>query len=425
LKTLHLESTELMQKIHDAKTRNIVLEGGARSSKTYSVLQYFIIDCFETKHPKEYDIIREVLGDLKATAEKDFIEILKTNGLYHEENHNMSENIYTLRGSHFNFYGAKATNAAESKKLRGRKRDKVLMNEANEMSLDTYRQLAMRTTEQIIMDYNPSEEDSFIYEHIIPRKDCTFIHSTYLDNPFLQQSIVDEIEMMKDDDPEYWNIFGLGLRGKRSGLIFPKYRIVNEFPSSCQDILYGVDFGFNDPKVVVKLGRIGKEIYVEELLYKHGMIREEFIPVLKKLIPEEYRDQEMYADSADPESIEVINREGFNIHPADKSKDSVMFGIETVRAYELCIVAGSVNVQKDVKNYKFKKDKNGKMLDKPVHAFSHACDAIRYPVYTHWGKEYKRTTLEEMKTVQIEEMETVGVGNNFEELETVGSLMDY
>jgi phage terminase large subunit len=410
---LQLHSTELFKKIHDAKTRNVVLEGGARSSKTWSVLQYFIVDAFESKKPKEYDIVRETLPALKASAMKDFEDILKSNGLYHEENHNKSENIYTVHGSHFNFYSANPATAKETKKLRGRKRDKILLNEANEMTLDTYRQVAMRTTEQVVLDYNPSEEESWIYDHIIPRKDCTFLQSTYKDNPFLEQSIIDEIELLKDDDPEYWTIYGLGRRGKRSGIIFPNYRIVPSFPENCKDILYGMDFGFNDPKVVVKLGRVGKQIFVHQLLYKRGMIREEFIPELKKLIPYESRSDEYYADSADPESIEAIYRAGFNIHPADKSKDSVLTGIEAVKAYELCITAESIDVQKDVKNYKWKKDKNGIFLDVPIHAFSHACDAIRYPVFTHWSKEYKYMTSKDMKEVNIEEMEAITVAEGY------------
>lgn len=424
MKTLALKSSEIFEKIRAAKTRKIVLEGGARSSKTVSVLQAFVVDAFESGKPKEYDIIRETLPALRASAMKDFEDIvLKPNGLYHEENHNKSENIYTVNGSHFNFYSAKTNTGAESMKLRGRKRHKILMNEANEMSLDTYRQVVLRTTEQIFLDYNPSEEDSWIYDHVIPYKDCTLIHSTYLDNPFLEQSLVDEIEFMREDDLEGWIIYGLGQRGKRTGLIFPNYRVVQEFPVECKDILYGYDFGYNDPKVVVKLGRMGKQIFVEELFYKSGVIREDFIPRLKELIPIDYRSMEQYADSADPETIEAIYRAGFNIHPSDKS---VLFGIETVKAYELCITAASINVQKDIKNYKFKKDKNGLLLDKPVHSHSHSGDAIRYPVHTHWGKEFKHTTLEEMKSARTEKLSTL---ETFEQhtgtLETVSGIRGY
>jgi phage terminase large subunit len=405
---LPIHTSEVFTKIRDSKKRNIVLEGGARSSKTYSVLQYFIVDAFESKIKKEYDIVRETLPALKATALKDFIDIMKSLGLYHEENHNMSENIYSFRGHHFNFYSTD-----DEKKLRGRKRHKILLNEPNDMPFDVYKAVDIRTTEQIIMDYNPSQEEHWIYDHIIPKKNCEFILSTYKDNPFIEQEIIDSIEAYKDDDPDYWKIFGLGQRGKRQGLIYQNWDIVPDFPSNCSDILYGLDFGFNDPKVVVKLGRLGHDIWIDELLYQQGIVREEFIPKLQELIPYDQRTKEQYADSADPESIEVICRAGFNIHPADKSKDSVLFGIETVKGYRLHITARSVNVIKDFKNYKWKVDKNGKTLDEPIHAFSHAPDAVRYPVYTHWGKEYRNVTLNDMKNVDIQELESIGAARNW------------
>lgn len=404
---LKVQTSELFEKIRDAKKRNIVLEGGARSSKTYSVLIYFIIDAFESTTPKEYDIVRQTLPALKASAMKDFLEILKANNLYDENDHNLSDHSYHLHGCTFNFYSAD-----DQQKLRGRKRHKILLNEANELSLDTYRQVSMRTTEQIVMDYNPSEEEHWIYDHVIPRNDCAFIQSTYKDNPFLEQSIIEEIENLERDDPEYWKIYGLGLRGKRTGLIYQNWDIVPDFPD-CSDVLYGLDFGFNDPKVVVRLGRIGRDVYIDEMLYERGMVREEFIPKLKELIPEEQRTKEQYADSADPESIEVIYREGFNIHPADKSKDSVMFGIETVKGYHLHITARSVNVIKDFKNYKWKVDKNGKTLDEPIHAFSHSPDAVRYPMFTHWGKEYAHLKAENMRQAEFEESEAVTVTANY------------
>ena len=401
---LKINSTGLFRKIQNAKDkRNVVLEGGARSSKTYSTLQYFIVDAFNSTGGKEYDVIRETLPALKASAMRDFFKILNELGIYNENDHNKSDNIYRLHGCNFNFYSAE-----DGQKLRGRKRDKILLNEANELSYDTYRQVAMRTTEQLALDYNPSEEELWIYDHIIPRPDCAFIQSTYKDNPFLEPSIIAEIESYQIDDPEYWKIYGLGMRGKRRGLVYPNFSIVPDFPK-CTDILYGLDFGFNDPKVLVKLGRIGQDIYIDELLYERGMVRNEFIAELKRLIPVSERLNEQYADSADPESIEEIYRAGFNIHPADKSKDSVMFGIETVRSYRLHITAASVNVIKDFKNYKWKTDKNGKVLDEPSHGGSHAPDAVRYPVYTHWGKEYRHATMSDLHAVEIQGLESVSI----------------
>lgn len=394
-KTLSIPVTPLAERIRNSKKRIIVEEGGTRSGKTYQTLIVWITEAL-TGVCYEYDIIRETLPALKASALKDFLEILRNNGLYKEEDHNKSENSYKLYGSVFNFYSA-----SDSQKLRGRKRHKALMNEANEQTLETFRQLSFRTELQIILDYNPSEEELWIYDHIIPRDDCEFIHTTYKDNPFLSDALVEEIERLEKEDPEYWKIYGLGKRGKRRGLIFTNWDLVPDFPPDCQEILYGVDFGFNDPKVCVKIGRIGKDVWIDELFYKSDVIREEFVEELKVLIPIEYRTKEIYGDSADPESIEVIYRAGFNIHPADKGQDSVLSGIEEMKSYRIHITQRSVNVQKDFRNYKWKEDKNGKALDEPIHSFSHSCDAVRYPIHTHWGKDFRNLKMEDIKGVSI------------------------
>lgn len=391
-----LQATPLFVKNRDAKTRVVVNEGGSRSSKTYSILEVFIADALESNEPKEFDIVRETFPALRSTAMKDFFDIIQNAGIYDESCYNKTTHTYVLNGCNFNFYSVD-----EPQKIRGRKRHKVLMNEANEMSLETFRQLEMRTEEQLFLDYNPSEEESWIYDHVLSRPDCTFIHSTYKDNPFLAHAIIDTIENYKTDDAEYWKIYGMGLRGKRQGLIFTNWDVVDSVPSGMDDVLYGVDFGFNDPKVLTRLTRKGNDIWIEELLYRSEMMREDFIKEMKKLIPKEHWSQEIIADN-EPETIEAIYRAGFNIHPADKESDSVLAGIEEVKSYALHITAGSVNVLKDFRNYKWKMDKNGHALDKPVHSFSHACDSVRYPVHTHWGKSYKHITNQDMRGIQIE-----------------------
>lgn len=407
-KKIQIQASELYEKTRDAKSRFIVHEGGARSSKTFSILMYFITDAYESKG-KEYDIVRETMPALRASAMKDFFLILKHLGVYRESAHNKTERTYRLHGNTFNFYSTKE----DPQKIRGRKRDKILLNEANEIPYDVFEQINMRTTEQIVMDYNPSAEEHWIYDKVIPLKDCTFIHSTYKDNPFLEPSIVQAIESYREDDTDTWKIFGQGLRGKRQGLVFTNWDTVPEFPANCSDILYGMDYGFNDPKVVVKLGRIDREIYVEELLYESNLPREEFIPRLTTLIPRDQMTKEQYGDSEDPETIEMIYRAGFNIHPADKGKGSVLSSIESVKAYRLHITDGSVNVIKDFKNWKWKRDKNDKPLDEPIHAFSHGPAAVRYPVHTHWGKDFKRITSSEMRAIYFPEMEAVTVAEGY------------
>lgn len=408
-KKLQIKVTPLFEKIRNANTRIIVLEGGTRSSKTYSTLQNWIVEA-QSGSCCEYDIIRETLPALKASAMKDFYEILNNLGIYDEENHNKSDLSYRLNGSVFSFYPA-----SDSQKLRGRKRDKALMNEANEQSLETFRQLSFRTNHQIILDYNPSEEEHWIYDHVIPRNDCTFIQSTYLDNPFLPDALIEEIERLKTDDLDYWKIYGLGQRGKLRHTIYDKIVLIDEFPENCSEILYGLDFGYSpDPTVLGKIGRIGNNLYIQELIYDYKLTNSDLIKRMKELRVD--RSVEMYADSAEPDRIEEISRDGFNVFPADKGQGSVEFGIDVCKRYTLNIVHSSVNVGKDVRNYKWKVDKNGNVVSPatPAHAFSHGCDMIRYPVATHWGKEFRNITLQDLKqTTRIQNSETSQIDNGF------------
>lgn len=397
---LKVEASIVYEKIVKArikgkKPRLIVLEGGTRSTKTYSTLIYFIVEAVSGSR-YEYDIIRETMPALRKSAMKDFFEILEEYKLYNENNHNKSENTYHLNGSTFNFYPA-----SDSQKLRGRKRDKFLMNEANEQSIDTFRQLMFRTEHQGILDYNPSEEEHWIYDHVITRDDCVLIHSTYLDNPFLSAELVKEIERLKDDDEEYWKIYGLGVRGKRQGQIFINWDVVDIFPEKCEEIIYGIDFGFNDPTTLSKLGRIGNDIWIEEKYYERGQTTGDLIKLLPSLIHEQ--SSEIYCDSAEPDRIEEMYREGYNVRPSEKSVED---GIDCVKRFRLHLISSGIDTIRDYKNYKWKVDKNGKHLDKPVHAFSHAPDRDRYAIFSHWGKEFRNLKLGDFKAVRMGQTES-------------------
>ena len=392
---LKIEVTPLFENIRNAKTRIIVLEGGTWSSKTYSTLQHYISLAVSGIH-SEFDIIRETLPALKASAMKDFFEIIKGLGLYYEDNHNKSSHIYTLSGSTFNFYPA-----SDSQKLRGRKRDYALMNEANEQTLETFRQLSFRTEKQIILDYNPSEEEHWIYDNVITRDDCTFIHSTYKDNTFLSQSLIDEIERLEQDDETYWKIYGLGVRGKRHGQIYSNWDVVDAFPTFIKEIIYGLDFGFNDPMTLSKIGRLENDLWIEELFYERGKTTGDLIALLPSFI--ENNQSEIYCDTAEPDRIEEIYRAGYNAQPSEKS---VIDGIDCVKRFKIHIVSSGVETIKDYKNYKWKVDKNGKTLDEPTHYFSHSCDRDRYAVFTHWGKEFRRVTSKDLRGVAMESLAT-------------------
>ena len=407
-KKLRLKASTVYKRNHDAfqsEKRIISNRGGGRSSKTYSILQLFITLCFE-RTGLEFDIVRKTLPALRTTAYKDFLDIIKSLGLYDEKNHNMSELTYSFRGNTFNFYSID-----NAQKVRGRKRDHILLNEVNELTLEDFRQISMRTTGKIFMDYNPSDEESWVYD-IEQRDDALRIDSTFLDNPFNAQPVIDEIKRLESEDPDYWQVYGLGLIGRRREIIFTNWDTCDEFPTNCDEVIYGMDFGFNNPKVFLKLGKRGKEIFLHELVYERELMRSELINRMPGLVGK--RGTEIYADSEDPETIADIHSNGWNIKPSNKEKGSVLFGIEAIKAYKVWITASSLNLIRDWKNYKWKMDKNGKILDEPAHTFSHGPDAARYPIYTHWGNPHKSVfTMETPNEVYLPEMEFIQTSRNY------------
>jgi phage terminase large subunit len=367
---LQIDGTVVLEKNLAATSRIVCNQGGARSSKTISILQTFITRSFQ-RRGQVFSVVRKTLPALKASALRDFLWLLERYGLYREANHNRSENIYRLNGNEFEFFSVD-----EPQKIRGRKRELCFINEANELTLDDFRQLALRTTGQLYLDYNPSDEQHWIYETVIPREDCTFIKSTYLDNlKFLEPELVAEIERLKSEDENYWRIFGLGEVGQRKSIIYTRFDLVDAMPPGC-DVFFGLDFGFNNPSALVAVGEKDGETFIEEKLYETKLTNTDLIGRLKELVP---GSAEIYADCAEPQRIEEISRAGFNIFPADKS---VKDGIDNVKRRNLHIVRSSERLIREIRAYKWKEDKNGNVLDEPVKFNDHLMDAVRYPIHT-------------------------------------------
>ena len=265
-------------------------------------------------------------------------------------------------------------------KKRGAKRNILWMNEANEFTLEDYRQLSFRTADKIIMDYNPSDVDHWIYDEVIPRDDCTLIKSTYKDNFFLPQSLVEEIERLRETDKTYWTIYGEGERAIPTSVIYPEWLLCDNIPD--KEAIYGIDFGFNNPTSIVKVVFADDEVYLQEELYESKLTNSDLLEILKERIPKTKKPF-IYADSAEPARIEEIYNAGFNIQKAIKD---VADGIDFVKRFKLHIHKESYNLLKEIKNYKWKEDKNGRVLDEPVKFKDHIMDAMRYAIYTY-GRE--------------------------------------
>lgn len=348
--------------------RIIALQGGTRSGKTYSALQWLIKQCLNYQG-MTISIVRKTLPALKSSAMRDFIDILNSIGYYSEANHNKTENIYILNNNIIEFFSLDIAD-----KLRGRKRDVLYINEANEIDLEDWRQLLLRTTGKVIIDYNPSDFEHWIYDQVLTRDDCGLIITTYKDNPHLPDALKREIESLEQADPEYWKIFGLGERGQLMGLVFNNWTNQVAVPNEANFIGYGLDWGFSaDPTALVSVWKYEQELYIREELYERGLTNQDIAERLKSL---EVGRKEIFADSAEPKSIEEVYRLGYNIKPTQKGKDSIINSIDILRRYKLHLIGN--NLQKEFRTYKWKTDKAGKIVNEPVDFNNHLIDATRY-----------------------------------------------
>lgn len=314
------------------------------------------------------------MPSLRTSAMRDVFDIMNDHNLYVEGFHNKTENEYKRYNKTLGFLSVD-----DPQKVRGRKRRILWMNEANEFTAEEKKQLFIRTTDKIILDFNPSDEYHWIYDEVLTRDDVVFVQSTWRDNSFLEQSVIDEIERLKLLDANAYRIFGLGERGVNDAAIYPSWELCSSVPTSFD--AYGLDFGYNNPSALVGIKVNDNspipELIWHELLYRRHLtvsdLQTELKPIVEPGVP-------IYADNADPDKIEALNRAGFLVYPADKSVTS---GISSVKSHALKVTKESSNLQKELRSYKYMKDKNGIILEQPVKFMDHAVDAGRYGTYTH------------------------------------------
>ena len=352
----------------------VVEQGGTRSGKTYNILLFIIFHyCIHNKN-KIITICRKTFPSLRATVLRDFLQILNHYQIYRDEYHNKSSSEYNLFGNLVEF-----TSLDQSQKIRGRKRDLLFINEGNELHWEDWQQLIFRTQERIILDFNPSDEYHWIYDNVITRKDCAFYKTTYLDNPFLEDVIRDEIERLKETDDQYWQIYGLGERASSINTIF-KYSEVNRIPDDAKLISYGMDFGYsNDPTTLVSVFVMEHNLYIKEHLYRTQMTTQDINIFLRE---QNLLTNPIYADSAEPRLIAELRRMGHNIFPSLKGKDSINAGIDLLKRYKLHITSDSNNAIQEFRNYKLKEDKSGRLINIPEDKHNHIIYPCRYATYS-------------------------------------------
>ena len=352
----------------------IVEQGGTRSGKTYNIILWIIFNYCAQNNGKVITVCRKSFPSLRATVMRDFMSILQTYDVYQESNHNKSNSEYHLFGNLVEFISLDMP-----QKIRGRKRDLLFVNEGNELYYEDMQQLLFRTQDKIILDFNPSDEYHWIYDKLITRDDCAFFKTTYLDNPFIEDSIKLEIERLRDTDEQYWQIYGLGERSSSRSTIFT-YAEVNQIPVDANLIAYGMDFGYtNDPTTFVSVYSEGHNLYIKEHLYRTQMTTSDISLFLKE---EKLLGNPIYADSAEPRLISELRRMGHNIFPSIKGKDSVNAGIDLLKRYKIHILASSSNAISEFRNYKWKEDRSGALVNIPEDKHNHIIDPCRYATYS-------------------------------------------
>ena len=370
-----IKTNVVWKHLETSKKRIIIEQGGSRSGKTYNILMWIVFGyCLRNKN-KIISICRKTFPALRTSALRDFLEILKNHELYKEEDHNKTSSEYKLNGNLIEFISLDSPT-----KVRGRKRDLLFINEASELYWEDWNQLVFRTIGRIILDYNPSYEFHWIYDKVKTRDDADFFKTTYKNNKFLEESIIKEIERLQYTDENYWRIYGLGEIGQSKSTIFD-FREIETIPENAKFISLGMDFGFsNDPSVLCKIYLHDTNIYCEELFYRTGMTNRDIHNELLSLGIG--RRDEIFADSAEPKTIDELHRYGWNIKPSTKGRDSINIGIDMLKRYTIHITKKSQNAIKEFRNYKWKEDKNGNILNQPEDKFNHFCDSLRYGVYT-------------------------------------------
>lgn len=377
-KTAEIQTNKIFEHLSFSNKKIIVEQGGTRSGKTYNILLWIIFHYAPSNRNKTITICRKTFPALRASVMRDFIEILRSFEMYSEEMHNKSSSEYNLYGNLIEFISLD-----QPQKVRGRKRDLLFINEANELFWEDWQQLIFRTQGRIILDYNPSEEFHWIYEKVIPRDDVDFFKTTYMDNPFLDQTIVEEIERLRETDEQYWQIYGLGEKGFSKSTIFG-YTEVQKIPENASFQSYGMDFGFtNDPTTLIGVWTEGYNMYLKEYLFRTMMTTIDIHRELQALNIE--RDL-IYADSAEVRLIEELRRMGWNIRKSIKGKDSINAGIDLLKRYKIHITSDSRNMIQEFRNYKWKEDRNGKILNIPIDSHNHTIDAARYSAYATLSK---------------------------------------
>lgn len=395
-KQLNIQVSTVYERNERSKARYLVNKGGSRSTKSWSIAQLLIRRFWNEKNKKTL-VTRKTGPALHLTAYRLVVDLLRQYGLYATCSHDKTYNIITNphNGSMFAFLSID-----DPEKIKSTEWNYIWMEEATEFTWDDFlicqTRLSGPTTadqrNQIILSFNPTDENGWIEQKLILAPSLALltevIHSTYHDNPFLSAEYISILEGLKQQDDAAYRIFALGEYGLLTEVIYSPYEIVKEFPASFDEVIYGLDFGFNNPSAFMRIGiKDGQNAYLQQIIYQTHLTNSQLIDKIRQTMPKPEWHCQIYADCAEPARIEEIRQAGFQIVESDKE---VKVGIDFSKRFKFYAMAESVDLLKERSSYKWRKDKNGYVLEEPVKFMDHCMDAKRYAIYTRFKSEFAK-----------------------------------
>jgi len=367
--------TKALNKLRGLDKRLRVIRGGSSAGKTIAILM-ILIDYACRNDYREISVVAESVPHLRRGALKDFLNILKALNRYDERKFNRSILKYEFStGSYIEFFSTD-----QPDKLRGARRTDLFINECNNISFEAYQQLAVRTSNDIWLDYNPTNL-FWVDKELIGQEDTDFVTLTYKDNDSLPESIIKEIEKARTKAKtstywaNWWRVYGLGEIGSLEGACIPDWKSIDNIPKEARLLCAGLDFGYSvDPSTYIRLYKWNEAYIFDELLYRKGMLNRD----ISRFLTDKRVLEPIYADSAEPKSIHEIRNYGHKIFPVTKGRDSVIYGINLINQNEVYVTSRSKNLIRELQGYVWDKDKEGNNIQKPTGLHPDCIDAARY-----------------------------------------------